>query len=264
MPTLSTPQPARHPSPTVRARRLAYLLWERPDLDRAAAFLHAFGLQTAAREPDTLYLRGTAAAPFCYVVRRAAQARFVGFALELASRADLERVAREVPGAGAIEPLASPGGGEVVRLVDPSGFRVEAVFGQQPYPALEQRAPIARFNTAAAQPRVDATQRVPHAAPAVVKLGHVVMEVAAFQATCGWYTRHFGFIPSDVQVLPDGSPAVTFMRLDLGDTPADHHTLALAQAPLTRYSHSAFELVDADAVGMGQRVLRERGFHHAW
>ena len=30
------------------------------------------------------------------------------------------------------------------------------------------------------------------------------------------------------------------------------------------YSHSAYEVVDADAVGMGQRVLRERGWKHAW
>jgi hypothetical protein len=67
-----------------------------------------------------------------------------------------------------------------------------------------------------------------------------------------------------VQVLPDGSPAVTFFRLDLGDTPADHHTLAMAQGFMPLYSHSAYEVVDADAVGMGQRVLRERGWKHAW
>ena len=95
-------------------------------------------------------------------------------------------------------------------------------------------------------------------------MGHVVLELADYQATCAWYTQHFGFIPSDVQVLPDGSPAVAFMRLDLGDTPADHHTLALAQGFAPMHSHSAFELVDADAVGMGQRVLRERGWKHAW
>ncbi|GAA6132679.1 hypothetical protein NBRC116187_30390 [Halopseudomonas sabulinigri] len=91
-----------------------------------------------------------------------------------------------------------------------------------------------------------------------------MLELADFQATCAWYTQHFGFIPSDVQLLPDGSPAVAFMRLDLGSTPADHHTLALAQTFMAAYSHSAFEVVDADAVGMGQRVLAERGWKHAW
>ena len=121
-----------------------------------------------------------------------------------------------------------------------------------------------RFNSTDAVERVNGTQRPPVAPPEVIRLGHVVLELADYQATCAWYTQHFGFIPSDVQVLPDGSPAVAFMRLDLGDTPADHHTLALAQGFAPTHSHSAFELVDADAVGMGQRVLRERGWKHAW
>ena len=98
----------------------------------------------------------------------------------------------------------------------------------------------------------------------MIGLGHFVLEVADYQATCAWYTQHLGFIPSDVQVLPDGSPAVVFMRLDLGTTPTDHHTLALAQGFMPHYSHSAYELVDPDAVGMGQRVLREKGWKHAW
>src|SRR5690606_22855090 len=102
------------------------------------------------------------------------------------------------------------------------------------------------LNTVDDMPRINGTQRPPVNVPEVIKLGHVVLELADFQATCGWYTQHFGFIPSDVQVLPDGSPAVVFMRLDLGDTPADHHTLALAQGFAAQYSHSAFELVDQD------------------
>jgi catechol 2,3-dioxygenase-like lactoylglutathione lyase family enzyme len=260
--TLTTPQPARQPSPTVKATRLAYLLWERPDLDRAGKFLLDFGMQVVERTADAIYLRGSAEAPFCYVVHRAPRARFVGLALEVASRADLELLS-QVSGASEIESLRTPGGGEVVRLTDPSGFRVEAVFGQQRYAALPRRAAL-DHNTADAQARVNAAQRSPVAAPEVVKLGHVVLEVADYQQTCGWYTQHFGFIPSDVQLLPDGSPVVAFMRLDRGGVPSDHHTLAVAQGFAAGYSHSAYELVDADAVGMGQRVLRERGYRHAW
>src|SRR5208283_1632241 len=50
----------------------------------------------------------------------------------------------------------------------------------------------------------------------------------------------------------------------LGDQPADHHTMAIAQGFSPAYSHSAYEVVDADAVGMGQRILREHGWKHAW
>jgi len=65
---LATPQPARHPSPTVKATALAYLVFERPDLDKAERFLLDFGLEVARRDADVLYLRGTAPAPYCYRV----------------------------------------------------------------------------------------------------------------------------------------------------------------------------------------------------
>lgn len=259
---LLTPQPARHPNPTVKATALAYLMFERPDLDKAEHFLTDFGLVVAHISDDTLYLRGSGPAPYCYRVKRAPKARFVGFGLCVESRAALEALAR-LPGASEVKSAAHPGGGECVVLTDPSGFTVEAIHGQAHADELPRRAPLT-FNVGDAPLRINGTQRPPAIPPDIIKLGHVVLEVADFQATCAWYTQHFGFIPSDVQVLPDGSPAVAFMRLDLGDTPADHHTLAMAQGLMPTYSHSAYEVVDADAVGMGQRVLRENGWKHAW
>lgn len=259
---LNSPQPARHPSPTVKAQALAYLMFERPDLERAERFLSDFGLTVAARTDNATYLRGTSSAPFCYVMTRAARPRFVGFGFTLATRDELQRLAA-LPGASAIEACDSPFGGERVRLRDPSGFVVDAVHGAIPTTALPHRAAL-QLNTADAQPRINTTQRPPIDPPQVLKLGHVVIEVASFQATCAWYTAHFGLLPSDVQVLPDGSPAVVFLRLDLGDTPADHHTLAIAQGIGPEFGHAAFELVDVDAIGVGERVLRERGWIHAW
>ncbi|TXD57313.1 glyoxalase [Ralstonia sp. TCR112] len=259
---LTTAQPARHPRPTTKAIELAYLIFERPDLTKAEQFLTDFGLHTVARDGERLFMRGTSAAPFCYVVHKADTDRFVGFGLRVADSKDLEALAR-VPGAPGVEPITAPGGGLCVRLRDPSGFRVDAVWGQAPGGTLPHRSAMA-LNTADSIVRVNDTQRVQAKPQEVIRLGHVVLEVADYQATSAWYTQHFGFIPSDVQVLPDGSPAVAFMRLDLGATPADHHTLALAQGFAPIYSHSAFEVIDADAIGMGQRILRERGWKHAW
>ncbi len=259
---LSTPQPRRHPAPTVKAQRLAYLMWERPDLKKAKQFLHAFGLQVLQESSEAIYFRGTAEAPFCYMVKKARKAKFLGFGLEVASMQDLEQLAT-LPEASAISELKTPGGGHAVSLTDPSGFIVHAVYGQKGAEELASREVMTK-NTPMDTPRINATQRVPVEAPEVIKLGHVVLELAEFQATCGWYTNHFGLIPSDVQVLPDGSPAVAFMRLDLGDKPADHHTIAFAQSLGADFSHCAFELLDEDAVGMGQRVLREQKFKHAW
>ena len=259
---LTTEQPTRHPRPTTRASALAYLIFDCPDLDKSERFLTDFGLCRAERRDELLFMRGTDTSPFCYVVRRADRPGFAGFGLRVETLEDLQSLSR-LDGASGIEPTDWPGGGLRVRLTDPSGFRVDAVHGQTMVEALPHRAMLC-FNSTDAVERVNGTQRPPVAPPEVIRLGHVVLELADYQATCAWYTQHFGFIPSDVQVLPDGSPAVAFMRLDLGDTPADHHTLALAQGFAPMYSHSAFELVDADAVGMGQRVLRERGWKHAW
>jgi catechol 2,3-dioxygenase-like lactoylglutathione lyase family enzyme len=256
---LSTPQPARHPSPTAKAVELAYVIFERPDLDRAEAFLTDFGLLRAERTKDDLYLRARSSAPYCYRIHRGPKPAFVGAGFRVGSRRDLEKLS-ELDGASAIERSEHPGGGERVRLYDPSGFVLEVVHGQHPVSEIPTRAPIPiddprRFNV---------PQRPPIGPADVLRLGHLVLEVADYQSTCAFYSQHLGLLPSDVQLLPDGSPAVTFFRLDLGDTPADHHSLAVAQGFMPAFGHAAFEVVDADAVGMGQRALRERGWKHAW
>ncbi|MBA4721498.1 MAG: glyoxalase, partial [Alcanivorax sp.] len=78
MAELTTPQPARHPAPTVKASKLAYLLFKRPDLEKAERFLNDFGLHTVSRSARVLYLRGAGTEPFCYRVIEGEKARFVG------------------------------------------------------------------------------------------------------------------------------------------------------------------------------------------
>lgn len=262
MATLKTAQPARHPNPTTKAQRLAYLIFEGPDLEKTERFLQSFGLVTGDHIDNAIYMRGANELPFCYMVKHANKDKFLGFAFEMASKDDLITLSR-IPGASGIEPLTTPGGGDVVRLRCPSGFLVEAVYGQQAYSKIEQREALT-MNNAGSPERINSTQRPPIEPPQITKLGHVVIEAPKYQQTSEWYTKHFGLIPSDVQVLPDGSPMVTFFRLDLGDTPADHHTLAMGQGFSCQYNHSAFEVMDQDALGMGQRVLREKGYSHAW
>jgi catechol 2,3-dioxygenase-like lactoylglutathione lyase family enzyme len=244
------------------AHGLSFISIERPDLPLATRFLADFGLHLTEARPEALYFRGAGAGPYCVVVRKGAEPRFTGIGLRVRHRADLVALARET-GSKPIALLDAPGGGEGVRLVDPSGFTVEAVAGQSDAPPLSHREPLV-INNGVAQPRINATQRPPMEPPTVLRLGHVVLEVAAFQKTCAWYARHFGLIPSDVQVFSDGSPAVVFLRLDRGMAPTDHHTLAIAQGVAPAYGHSAYEVVDTDAVAMGGRYLGERGWTHAW
>ena len=101
---LTTQQPARHPSPTTRASALAYLAFHRPDLDKAERFLTDFGLRRTERNDDTLYMRGTDTAPFCYIVHRADKPGFAGFGLRVETRDDLQALSR-LDGASGIEPI---------------------------------------------------------------------------------------------------------------------------------------------------------------
>lgn len=259
---LDTAQRKRHTKPLIKAKALAHLIFERPNLDEAERFMIDFDLELGYHEGDSLYLRGTGTTPYCYRVHRADKARFVGVGLTLASRADLQRLTI-VPGASRLQAVDTPGGGERMRLTAPSGFLFEAAFDQQSVEALPHRAPL-WMSRVDELPRFKATQRPPVKTPEVITLGHVVLEVANYQETCAWHTGYFGLIPSDVHVLPNGSPAVAFMRLNLADAPAANHTLAVAQGFIATYSHSAYELVDVDAVGIGPRVLRQNSWRHSW
>ena len=83
-------RPGEHPgrpgNPLVKAAGLAWLEFEKPDLDRAERFYADFGFTVADRTPQTLLLRGRRAAAACLVVRRGPHARFVGPAFQAAVR----------------------------------------------------------------------------------------------------------------------------------------------------------------------------------
>ena len=98
----------------------------------------------------------------------------------------------------------------------------------------------------------------------MTKLGHLVLETPDFDRSARWYMDMLGFIPSDVMCLADGTPVGSFMRLDRGDEPSDHHTLFVATGLESKVDHVAFEVVDLDAVEMGQQILMAKRYRHAW
>ena len=239
--------PGRSKNPLVKVAGLAWLEFEKPDLDRAGRFGTDFGFTVADRTPDTVLLRGRQAAAACLVVRRGPQARFVGPTFAAAAREDLDRLARGTGGT-----VTAHRGGHAVLLRDPSGFPVRVVHGV-PEPA---RATRARPAAAELRVRAGAGQRHPAAGrrPAEIqRLGHVVLGTTRFRAALDWYLDTLGLIVSDFLYLDgqrDRGPAMAFIRCDLGSVPADHHTLAMALQPHTGYVHSAYE---AHRPGRGRR-----------
>ena len=254
--------PLTRPEPLVRADRILYIRFAKPDFEASRRFFGDFGLTVADESPERLLLRGAGPAPYVYVAERGAAPAFLGTGFATDARADLETLARAT--GRPIEPIDLPGGGERVRLTDPIGFTVDVVHGIEPVATLPTRQQPLPLNTPFAKPRVNATQRPPRAPADIWKLGHCVVQTPRFAEAATWYMRHLGLIPTDVQCLPDGRPALAFLRTDRGATPSDHHAFVVVTGPKSAFLHCAFEVLDVDALGEGQQILKAGGWHHVW
>jgi len=253
--------PGRSRNPLVKVAGLAWLEFEKPDLEQAERFLTDFGFTVADRMPDMLVLRGRQAAAPCLVVRRGPRPLFAGAAFRASARDDLDRLARGTGGA-----VSAHFGGHAVVLRDPSRLPVRVVHGVTELPALPERNPLP-LNFGEERVRVNATQRPARRAAEIQRLGHVVLGTTRFRAALDWYLDTLGLIVSDFLYL-DGQrergPVMAFIRCDQGNVPTDHHTLAMLLQPHTGYVHSAYELTDLDEVAASGEYLRGRGYRHAW
>ncbi|WP_040805919.1 VOC family protein [Nocardia concava] len=256
--------PGRARNPVIKVLDLAWLEFEKPDLDGAEAFAHAFGFATAARTADELQLRGTDPGAPCVLIRRGERSRFVGPAFRAADSADLLRLA-DATGARAV-PLPESLGGLTVDLADPSRLRVRVVAETHELEALPTQQPHV-FNFGHEVARANATQRPLRAPARVRRLGHVVIQSTRYRETLDWYLQNLGLIVSDFLYYPgqrERGPVMSFIRCDRGSVPADHHTLALTLGPSNRYVHSAYQVADLDALAAGGEYLREQGYRRSW
>jgi catechol 2,3-dioxygenase-like lactoylglutathione lyase family enzyme len=251
-------------NPVIKVQDLAWLEFEKPDLDAAERFAHDFGFVTAARTPDALYLRGALAGTQCVVIRQGAKSRFVGPAFKAVDVADVRKLAGAT-NAAAYE-LRQPGGGVGVDLIDPSGVPLRVVAGVEELPELLRQRPLT-FNGTGDIRRINATQRPAHEPARIERLGHVVLESTSFNRALDWYQEHLGLIVSDFLYFPgqrDAGPTMAFIRCDRGGTPADHHTLAMTLGPGRKYIHSAYQVADLDAMAAGGEYLKQNRYKHSW
>lgn len=256
--------PGRARNPIVKVHDIAWLEFEKPDLDRAETFGRAFGFTPTLRTASELYLRGTGTGAPCLLVREGPRTRFGGVAFEAADAADLHRLADRT--GRTVRRLSDAVGGIAVDLTDPNGMTVRVVADQHRLPALATQE-AHTFNFGDDLRRVNATQR-PSREPALVeRLGHVVLQSTTYRKTLNWYLEHFGLIVSDFLYYAgqrERGPVMSFIRCDRGDTPTDHHTLALTLGPSNRYVHSAYQVADLDAMAAGGEYLRECGYQRSW
>jgi catechol 2,3-dioxygenase-like lactoylglutathione lyase family enzyme len=256
--------PGRSRDPIIKVHDIAWLEFEKPDLTRAESFSRAFGFGTALRTTDELFLRGTDAGSPCVLIRRGPRSRFIRAAYSAQDQSDVLRLA-EATGSR-IRALSESLGGVAVDLVDPSGVTVRVVHGTHHLETLPEQTPH-RLNFGHELPRINATQRPPREPTRVQRLGHVVLQTTKYLEALNWYCDHLGMIVSDFLYYPgrrNRGPVMSFIRCDRGQTPADHHTLAITLGPSNRYIHSAYQVSDIDAMGAGARYLAELGYHRSW
>ncbi|WUD70547.1 VOC family protein [Streptomyces sp. NBC_00510] len=251
-------------NPVIKVADLAWLEFEKPDLDRAEVFARDFGFAIAARTERELWLRGTFAGPPCMVIRRGRASRFIGPAFRAAEQADVGRLARAT--GSTVTDADVPGGGQSLSLLDPSGMPVRVVHCAEPLPALPEQRPLT-LNFGTDHRRTNATQRPPREPSRIQRLGHVVVETPVFARTLDWYLDTLGLIVSDFLFLDgqrDRGPTMAFIRCDQGSTAVDHHTLAMHLGPGAGYVHSAYQVTDLDAIAAGGEYLAERGYRRSW
>ena len=247
--------------PIIKVIDMAFPRFQAPDLDRMEAFLLDFGMQRAARTGQALYMRGTDAQHHVHVTQLGEPA-FLGFAFHAASRADLRTLADAV--GGAVDGLDEPGGGEVVRLRDPDGRRIDVVHGiaaHEPMP-LRAHPPL---NNGGERPRVGTLQRVQPGPSQVKRCGHAAIKTADLDRLWRWYQRHLGLLISDdIYVEGPDKPLGRFARCDRGSQAADHHTLLMLEMGEAKLGHVAWEVADFDDLMVGHDHLINLGVRHYW
>jgi catechol 2,3-dioxygenase-like lactoylglutathione lyase family enzyme len=246
----------------IKVDELAYIRMRAPDLALAERFLTDFGLLVAERAEGALYLRGSDAMRYCYIVEEG-PSHLLGFGFHARSRADLDALA-EAEGAP-VEPINEPGGGFRVRLHEPNGYAVDVVHGIETHPAISVER---QDSNTSANPyrRVGQLLRLPRGKPTPIRrLAHVVLGTPQVTETSLWFRDHLGMIPSDEVFVETGGPQVaSFLRVDGGEDYVDHHTFLPMRAEISGLQHVSFESQDIDAVMADHHYLTKQGYEHLW
>lgn len=247
----------------IKVTDMAYGRLRSPDLDAQEEFLLHFGMVTAERTADALYMRGTDPAHHIHVTQKG-EPGFIGMAYSAASEEDLERVAR-VPGASRVEDIDEPGGGKRVRLREPNGYQIEVVWGIEPLPPI----PVVRdpMNTGT-EPlrRAGKLMRLPKEPTPIRRIGHGVMGTPKLVETVQWFRETLGFLSSDdVYADSQDNLIASFNRCDRGDVYVDHHVFFCMKHEKAGLNHLSYEVHDVDDLFAGHERLEKLGkYEHMW
>ena len=242
------------------ATGVAHVRFQVPDLGRMTIFLERFGFVTRTCGDILAAAPDTASLPLHFTSK--GEPAFLGFGFYVADLLELRGLAERHN--VAVEQLPSPGEGWLARLVDPDGMTVEVVVRTSGISSDRQSAQHV-WNVAARHSRIGSASVERPRASRVVGLGHVVLNVSDLARSRDWYVENFGLLVSDVIEPAPGMAIGAFMRCNLGEQPADHHSLFLLQHPGgPGFNHAAFEVEDFDDLMRGHDHLKATGESPHW
>lgn len=247
----------------IKVKDVKFATYGVSDIDAQESFMLDFGLVTAQKGADKLYMRGTGSDPYIYVAEKSDVLGLKSVSLEAASEEDFLAAAK-FSGASEIKSLEGPGGGRSIRFNVPGGITFDLVYGLAEVEELPLR-PMLPFNAGITKQRKNKTQRPPCEPAQAIRLGHLALAVTDATAAKEWLATHFGFLVSDTILVPGTENVLGyFVRCDRGAIPADHHTFLLANSPTAGAHHISFEVEDLDALQMGSEWMSRRGREHHW
>ncbi|HEY1607983.1 MAG TPA: VOC family protein [Paraburkholderia sp.] len=230
---------------------IAYVRLSAPDLGRMEAFLEDFGMVKVHRDAKRLYMRGVGQAPFLHVTELG-EPGVISCAYEVRGAAMLADLAK-LPGACGVETIDEPGGGQRVRVQDPNGLWLEFVTGREGVARLPART-LTRGD--------DGESRVLGAAR-VERIAHTAFATPQLPASIAWYQRTLGVIPTDELFVGEPDNVIgQFNRVDLGDTPVDHHIVFLLRGPRAGLHHVSYQVEGVDDIFFGYDHLAQRDYDH--
>ena len=247
---------------TVRMKDIAYVRYQQPDLEKTERFLIDFGLSTVSRTDDMLRMRGALGYENAYIAQRGGASRFLSAGI-VVDAASLEE-AFDWPEASAVRAAARYPGDAALTVRDPDGYEYDLLAQADRASPMPVSQP-SEFNFGTRKTRRNAMRMTPARPATVLRLGHIALKVTDVARSIAWYRERFGLVVSDL--IHDGDenrPVTAFLRCDLGRDYADHHVIALAQAPAAGMHHASFEVQDLDEVAAGGQWLERQGYERLW
>jgi catechol 2,3-dioxygenase-like lactoylglutathione lyase family enzyme len=210
-----------------------------PDVAGAAAFFTGtWNLRVAARQGESVYLRGTGADHHLLALHPAPAPEVRMVTLRAPSASALDRLLTAVPANGgsvlsARAPVTEPGGGEAIVIRDPQGRIVRIVADDFRH--------------------TDTSGDKDHP----VRLAHAVLNSHDVATALPFYENALGM------KLSDRTRIMAFIRIP-GQPRGDHHSIALADADNDCLNHIAFLMPDLESVMRGGGRMKDAGYGIEW